>query len=176
MRRWWIWSLAAILVLAGGVWRGRVAPGGGNPPGPAVPALARSAAALGGVELETPPLRIDVLSITRPTRDVVEVRLAVTNRDPVTPLLLGDRFADVPAEVGTLSGAFLTSTGGSTRTFVLRDASGAPQCSRGLEQLGPGERREAWVRFSSPHAEAGPVKLTLAGVPPLDGLVLPGAR
>ncbi len=175
MRRWWIWSLAAILVLAGGVWRGRVAPGEANPPGSAVPAPAVSAATLGHVELEAPPLRIDVLSITRPMRDVVEVRLAVTNRDAVAPLLLGDRFADVPAEAGTLSGAFLTSTAGSTRTFVLRDASGAPQCSRGLEQLGPGERREAWVRFSSPAADAGSVRLTLAGVPPLDGLVLPGA-
>lgn len=177
MRRWWIGALVVILALAAAtMWRERGDREADAAPLPMVSVAPQPVEVLRALDLDAPTLRIEVLAVTRPARDIVEVRLAFTNRDAAAVVALGDRFAETPTEAGTLSGAFLTTASGTSRAFVLRDAAGAPQCSKGLEQLGPGERKEAWIRFASPGPASATVTLTVKNAPPLDGLVLPEAR
>lgn len=174
MRRWWIGVLLVSLLPAGALlWRERVSRGAAASPAPAQ-VTPPAAGALRSLDLDNPPIRVEILAFTRPARDVVEIRMALTNRDAAAAVALGDRFAETPAERGTLSGSHLTTAEGTARMFVLRDAAGIPQCSKPIDQLGPGARREVWVRFASPGPPGGAVTLTLKSAPPLDGLVLPG--
>jgi hypothetical protein len=129
---------------------------------------------LGTVTAGHPALRVDVTAVSRITRDVVEVRLRVTNPDPVHPVELGSRCAesDGDGEEGTFSGAYLVAEDGSARYFVLRDPQGRPACSVDPTPLGPGVERAASMRFPSPGRSAARITLQMKGMPSLTGLPL----
>jgi hypothetical protein len=177
---WRTWLSIALLAGAAGT-LGLVAlrtATGADPRGPTAPdvdAAPPPDAAVAAVDAEDPAgLRIEVLGVRRAARDVIEVRLALENRLEV-PLVLDGRLAERPGEKGTLSGAYLTNAEATSRYHVLRDTSGAPACSSGLERLEARERREAWARFPSPGARAAPLTLHLPGMAPIPGIPLAGA-
>jgi hypothetical protein len=141
--------------------------------GTAAPATGREA--LAAADAPDSALRVEVTGVLRPTSDTIEVRFLVVNRDAGRPVTVGDRFAESPAETGTVSAAYITGAGGDVRHYVLRDQAGAPACSTGLDVLAPGERRFAWARFGSPGRAATEVVFQLPGLPPLAGLEIPAA-
>lgn len=120
-------------------------------------------------------LRVEVTGAQRLASGIVEVRLVLVNGDPARALPIGDRFADRPDEAGSLSGSFLTVEDGDARYFVLRDSRGVAASSGGLAALGPGERRDAWIRFGVPGPAPARMTLHLKGLPPVGGVVIPGA-
>jgi hypothetical protein len=169
-------GVAVAAALAAGVrWAGRVPAGDRATDAPTrVSPSARDA--LASLDAGDPTgLRIDVLDVGRPARDIVEIRLALTNRDAARRIDIRDRFAGAPSEEGTLSGAVLTVAGGARRYYVLRDDRGRPACSHDLGSLAPGERREAFVRFGSPSRDASTIGLQLKGLPAIEGLDLAAA-
>jgi hypothetical protein len=114
-------------------------------------------------------LRVEVLSATRPSPQVLELRLAFVNHDRERSLELGHRFAETPGEAGTLSAAYVTTPAGTARYFVLRDSAGMPVGSGGFDRLAPGERRDAWVQFLSP-GDAHEIALQIPGLPRISGI------
>jgi hypothetical protein len=121
---------------------------------------------------EWPGLVVAVVDPVRVSADVIEVRLVFAN-DGTTPVEVGSRFAADEDESGTLSGIYLTDLAGSTRQFPLRDSDGRPLCSDQWPALGPGERREGWVRFLVPPARWPAVRVHVPHLPPLDAVPVP---
>jgi hypothetical protein len=140
---------------------GRAEAGGEEPPAPAL---------LGSAESRTlPGLRVEVLDVARVSAGIVEVRLALVNRSETAPLDVGTRLGEPEDGPGSLSGAFLTASGGAMRYYVLRDAQGRPACSTGLATIDPRGRVAAWMRFPAPPEGESGVTLHLG-----DDLVIEG--
>ncbi len=104
-------------------------------------------------------MRVQVTEIVRAGAEAVSVKFRLLNPDKTSPVSIGDAFADVPGEAGSLSGIYLVDEGGSKKLFVLRDGQERPQCSTGLGDIAPGGELEAWGRY--PVAAAGAARISV---------------
>jgi len=149
---------------------------GCSPPAP--PAPAESSPPGRAVESETsavaePEVSVEVLSARRDAPATVEVRLALSHRSPGgAPIDVETRFASAEGDAGTIADIHLADPEGSGRYYVLREEDGRPLCSRNLEALSPGERREVWIRFPAPTGERTTVDVVVPGYESFRGVPL----
>jgi hypothetical protein len=115
-------------------------------------------------------LRVSLASVRRAGRDVVHVDLLVVNSGPVAVDL-----AAAFGQEGGLPQAFLLSTDGRARVFVLADGGGVPQCSRPSGGLAPGAQHAVYLRFPAMAGAAHRVSLGVPGVGTLTAVDVPAA-
>jgi hypothetical protein len=170
-RRWCAWL--AVLVLAV-----TAACGGGTPvPDPVSRPASRATpaprpAALAALDVAGEDgIRLEIVSATRPTAGVVELRLALVN-DGASAFDLGSRWAASADDLGAISDLALSEPDGQKRHFVLRDDQGRPLCSTGEAPIEAGERRELWARFGAPGASVSTMRL-VAGTAETEEFAIP---
>jgi hypothetical protein len=129
------------------------------------PALAEAQTASG-------ELLVQALDLTRTTGGTLEVRLAFSNISGSDRIAFEETFAGAAEDAGTIAGVYLLDRVTRKKYFVIRDADGRPQCSTGLEPLGPGERRVLWARFPAPPEDVDRVSIYVPEVEPFEDVPL----
>lgn len=121
-------------------------------------------------------LTLEVVALSRPAPDMLEVTLAIVNAPGAAAFEPRDAFAADPSETSTLSGVYLTDAGGQRKHFVLRDAEGRPLCSTRFGPIEPGGRVEGFARFVAPGHDVPAVTVHVPGFAPAGPVPLASAR
>jgi hypothetical protein len=125
------------------------------------PPIARS-------ETDWPHLTVEVLEARRASRGTLELRLAFVNTSANgEEVPFGHHFASEPGDENTIADVFLVDPLAQRKYFVLRDPDDRAQCSSGLDNLRPGERRELWALFPAPPPEVDSIVIHIPHVPPV---------
>lgn len=122
----------------------------GQPPRPAVNPPAAARPVLAEAVCDAPRVRVQVTEIVRTGAEAVSITFRLSNPDKTSPVSIGDAFADVPGDAGSLSGIYVVDEERRKKLFVLRDGQEQPQCSTGLGDIAPGGAVEGWGRYPMP--------------------------
>ena len=97
------------------------------------------------------PFSVEVLDARRTVGNVLQVRMALTNRGS-EPMQINTELADSSnaSENGKISAVYVIDPNGRKRIPVLKDGSGRTLCSKIDPALSPGERRQVNAQFEAP--------------------------
>jgi hypothetical protein len=145
------------------------APGGGprseRPPASEKPLAAPKARpVLAEADRASPRVRVQVTEVFSSGPEAITVKLRLLNPDRTAAVTIGDAFADMPGDTGSISGVYLIGAAGRKKSFVFRDDQGQPECSAGLGPLPPGGEIEAWGRYPAPDPGATRVTVQVPGL------------
>jgi hypothetical protein len=165
--------LAAALLVAVASCRPREAPplAGGEVPS-ASTATATPAPVPAGPSATTGSLTVAVERVQRLSRDLIQIDLVAVNTGTAA-VELGQALSSA---AGGLEQAAFTAESRDSRTFVLRDGDGAPQCSGDLGPLAAGGRRTLFVRFLAFSGGAFTGTLEVPGLSPLSAVAVPASE
>ena len=139
------------------------------------PAPAAQPANLAAANLESAPLRIEVLSLAREGDGLLGLELALVNTSTTETVRLDDTFAPAAEDRDSIAGVSLLDESGTKRCFILRDEAGLPRCTRDIAPITAGERRVVSARFPAPAEDVEHVTVEVPGLPPFRNLPIAAA-
>jgi hypothetical protein len=110
-------------------------------------------------------VRAEVMELKRIPGDMLMLRLALVNKgsEPVTP-----QEYTASGDYRAVSGVTLMDPINKKTYLVARDSEKNTICSKGLENIKPGERINVWARYPAPPPDVRKISLMIPHFPPID--------
>jgi len=136
----------------------------------AIPPAAGTPNAIATADGEKPGLRVDVVELKRSSGGTVMMKFILANNTQENVGFGGHWLGDSKfnSDYYAVGAVHLIDPVGKKKYFVIRDAEEQCVCSRGVANVGPGEKTNLWAKFPAPPPDVQKVSIVVPHFTPMD--------